>query len=273
MKAILVVALSLLAAGSALADTLRFEGRVEAVRLAELSSQLNGIVAEILFSGGEYVEAGRPMIRLDRADADVALAVADAHVAQAEAELDGAAREANRQETLFRRGISPDAVVGPVRTAKAAAEAALALAKAERRRALLDRDRTIIRAPISGFVGQPLTRIGAFLEAESQAPLAEIVALDEVVVAYRVPYATRLETLQNSGAESLDALLERVELLFELPDGSEFPHRATPSHASATVDPADGTVTVRANVRNPDARLRPGMSVTVHVTILLPETQ
>ncbi|MEM1045270.1 MAG: efflux RND transporter periplasmic adaptor subunit [Pseudomonadota bacterium] len=273
MRTLLVIALSLFVAGSALADTLRFEGRVEAVRQAELSSQLNGIVAEILFSGGEYVEAGRPMIRLDRADADVALAVADAHVAQAEAELEGATSEANRQETLFQRGISPDAVVAPARTAKAAAEAALALARAERRRARLDRDRTLIRAPISGFVGQPLTRVGAFLEAESQAPLAEIVALDELVIAYRVPYATRLETLQNSGAKSLDALLERIELAFDLPDGSRFPHGATPSHASATVDPADGTVAVRAKVRNPDAILRPGMALTVHVTILPSETQ
>ncbi|MEO1492332.1 MAG: efflux RND transporter periplasmic adaptor subunit [Pseudomonadota bacterium] len=244
-------------------ETLIFEGRVEALQRAELSSRLDGVVAEILFTSGDQVSAGQPMILLDRADQELALAVADANLAAAQAELEGATREAARQERLAARGFSPDAVVGPVRTAKAAAEAAVALAEAERRIALLALERTTIRAPIAGYVGPPLTAVGAFLEAESGAALARIVALDPVMVAYKVPYGTRLATMSARGADTVDALFDRIEITLTLPGGAPYPYRAKPDHTSAEVDPTDGTITVRTPIKNPGAVLRPGMAITV----------
>ena len=254
------------------AESLVFQGRVEAAERAELSSRLDGVVAEILFSGGEAVTAGQTMIRLDPSDAQLDLAVAEARLSKARAELAGAEREATRQEELFKRGIASDAVVGPARTARAAARASVALAEAERARAELDVSRTLIRAPITGVAGQPMTAVGAFLEAESGAPLGEIIALDPVILAYRVPYATRLATLAASGAPTLDALFERISLSVELPGSVTYPYRASPDNASASVDPPDGTVTVRAPIANPGALLRPGMEITVRVTIASPES-
>lgn len=250
-----------------------FEGRIEARDRAELSSRLDGVVIDLLFSGGEAVTKGQPLILLDPADAELALAVAEANLSMAEAELDGAAREARRQEQLAARGISPDAVVGPARTAKAAAEARVRLAKAERNRAALDLERTVVRAPIGGFVSEPLTVTGAFLEAESGAPLGRIIALDPVVVSYRVPYATRLATLNLDDEGSLEALLARIRITVTLPDGTIYPLVAVPDHTAAEVDPEDGTVTVRAPLANPDFVLRPGMAVTVKSTFAPMETQ
>ncbi|MEM6904462.1 MAG: efflux RND transporter periplasmic adaptor subunit [Pseudomonadota bacterium] len=253
--------------GPLAAETLTFEGRVEAVHRAELSSQLDGVVAEILFRAGDEVAAGQPMIRLDEADARLALRMAEARLAAARAELEGAAREAQRQEQLAARGIAPESVLAPLQTAKAAATAALALAEADLARAELDLSRTVIRAPIAGFAAPPLTNIGAFLEAESGAPLGRIIALDPVMIAYRVPYATRLETLSRAGAINLDDFFARIEITVLLPGGTPYPHRGQPDHASAEVDPADGTLTVRAALPNPEGLLRPGMPVVIHSTI------
>lgn len=263
MRAAVLFVAAALAALPVWAETLTFEGRIEAANRAELSSQLDGVVAEILFRAGDAVEAGQPMIRLDEADALLAVAMAEAGLAAAQAKLGGATREADRQELLAARGLSPDAVAGPARTAKAAAAAAVALAKAELARAELDRERTVIRAPIAGFVAPPLTATGAFLEAESGAPLGHIVTLDPVVIAYRVPYATRLATLSEAEAPTLDALFKRIEITITLPGGRPYPHTAQPDYASAEVDPSDGTVTVRAEMANPGGILRPGMAVTV----------
>ncbi|MEM0922322.1 MAG: efflux RND transporter periplasmic adaptor subunit [Pseudomonadota bacterium] len=269
MKAALILAIALTAAPAGAGyEPLIFEGRVEAALQGELASRLDGVVAEILFSAGDAVEPGQPMLRLDPADAELALAVADAQLALARAELEGAAAEAARQEQLFTRGISPDAVVVPARTAKAAAEAALALAEAERAQALLALERTTIRAPISGVAGPPATAIGAYLEAEAGPPLARIVALDPVIIAYRVPYATRLASMAESGAPRLEDLFARIEIEILLPGGQIYPEIARPDHASALVDPADGSVTVRAIVSNPSLVLRPGMAVTIRSTIL-----
>lgn len=244
-------------------EALTFEGRVEAAHRAELSSRLDGVVTEILFTGGEKVAAGQPMIRLDRVDQELALAVAEANLAAARAELEGAAREADRQERLAVRGISPDAMVGPARTAKAAAQAAVALAEAQQRMAALALERTTIRAPITGYVGAPATAIGAFVEAESGAALGRIVALDPAVIGYKVPYTTRLATLDDGSPATIEALFDRIEITLTLPGGAIYPYRAKPDHTSAEIDPEDGTVTVRTPIPNLGAILRPGMAVTV----------
>ncbi|MEM6440971.1 MAG: efflux RND transporter periplasmic adaptor subunit [Pseudomonadota bacterium] len=244
-------------------DPLVYQGRVEAARQAALSTRIDGVVADILFNGGDEVEEGQPLIRLDPVDAELALAVAEAEVARAQAELAGARRDAARQESLAERGISPDAVVGPARTARAAAEAALRLAEAERRRAALDLDRTVIRAPLGGLISAADVIVGQFLEAEAGPPLAVIVDLEQVLVAYDAPYADRLALLGRTGAETVDDLLARIRVELSLPGDRLHALAATPHTASPTVDAETGAVRVWAVFDNPDRLLRPGMAVTV----------
>lgn len=256
---------------SAQTQTLSFDGRVEPLRKAQLASQLNGMVTAILFIGGERVEAGQPLIQLDDADAKLDVLTAEASIMRAEAELALAQQEAERAQTLRQRDVSTQARVQSAEAALRRAEAELALANVDLERAQLALRRAVIRAPIDGFMGPPAIANGAFVEAEAGPPLGEIVALDPVVVAYRVPYATRLSTLTETGAPNLEALFERLEVAIELPGGALYPATAQPDHATATVDPTDGAVTVRAILPNPDAILRPGMSVTVRVQTLAPE--
>lgn len=254
---------AIMTAKPALAGQLVFSGWVEAAESAVISTRLDGVVADVLFEGGERVEAGQKLIQLDPADAKLALAAAEARLAEATALLEGAERRAARQEQLAERGIAADAQVTPARTARAAAVANLALAETQRDRAALDLERTVIRAPITGTISRPSFTVGAFLEAEAGPPLAEIVSLDPVLVAYETPYADRLASLEATGAETVDALLASITLTLRLPDGTTYGETATPHAASAEVDRETGAVTVWAQFPNPDALLRPGMAVEV----------
>lgn len=261
MNYLLAVLLPL--ASPAFTEPLVFEGRVEASDRAVLSSRLNGVVDEILFEGGDAVIAGQPLIRLDPTDFALALESAEARLAEAQARLDGAVRQTARQQELHDRGVAADATLGPSRTERAMAEAAFALAEAERRRAALDLERATIRAPITGLISSPAIAVGAFLEAKIAPPLAKIVALDPAVVAYRAPYAERLETLEATGSRTVAEVLETVLVELLLPGDRPYPGAATPHAASAEVDVESGTVTVWVRFPNPDVLLRPGMAVTV----------
>ncbi|SFI53554.1 efflux RND transporter periplasmic adaptor subunit [Albimonas pacifica] len=255
--------LCLAAGGGLRADPLVLEGRVEASERAVLASRLDGVVVEILFEGGDAVAAGQPLIRLDPTDAEIALEIARARVDDARHRLEGASKRKARQETLHDRGITADSALGPARTEAARAEAALALAEAEERRAGLDLHRTVIRAPISGLISPPGVAVGAYLEAKAAPPLATIVAIDPARVAYRVSYAERLATLDAADANSVEELLSAVRLRLRLPGGRDYPAEAIPHAASAEVDAQTGAVTVWARFPNPDSLLRPGMAVTV----------
>ena len=262
--------LLLAAAQPTFAETLTFTGRVEAYQRAELSSRLDGIVAEVLFTGGERVTAGSPLIVLDDADFELALASAEAAVRRAQAEVTHARQALERVRALDGRGIATQVQGEAAELSLRVAEAELAAARAAAERARLDFERSVIRAPIDGLVSRPRTAVGAFLEAEAGPPLGEIVHIDPAVIAYRVPYATRLDTMERTGTKSIEALFERIELELKLPGGRIYPLRTSPDFASATVDPEDGTLTVWATVPNPDYVLRPGMEVTVLSRIMAP---
>ncbi|MEM6847977.1 MAG: efflux RND transporter periplasmic adaptor subunit, partial [Pseudomonadota bacterium] len=260
----LATALTVPAIGPAVAqDVTRYEGWIEAKETAVVSTQLDGVVAEILFVGGERVEPGEPLILLDPFGAEIALAAARAQRDAAKAQLTGAEQEANRAAQLTTRGVASAARRDATETDRAAAAAQVAAAEAVLRRAERDMERTVIRAPIAGHISRPTVAVGAFVEAESGSPLAAIVALDPVLVAYAVPYAARLDTLRQAGANTVSELHDKITLTIELPGGSTYAQTTRPSFASAQVDPTTGAVTVWAEVANPDTLLRPGMAVTV----------
>lgn len=261
----LLLALALVAPAAATDAPFIFEGRVEAGREAVLSSRLNGVVAKILFEGGEAVAAGDPLIRLDDADAKLDLAAAEAALAEAVATQDLARQADDRANALRARGVTAEGAAEDAAAALARADAALKAAEVDLARATLAMERTVIRAPISGLVGRPLTAVGAFLEAEAGPPLARIVSLDPVTVAYAVPYERRLAVMAETGATSVDALFERIALTLVLPSG-DYGHESRPHSASAEID-AEGALTVRADFANPDHVLRPGLAVTIHARI------
>lgn len=251
-------------------EPLSFQGVVEARSSARIASGRDGRVAEILFRGGELVAAGDPLIRLDAAfqTLDVEMAEADADAARARAKQ--AAAESGRIAELLRRKVA-------TQTQADAAEAELSAARAEARHAdaavraaRLAVARSTLRAPIAGRVSRPDVDIGAFVEAAAGPPLARIVLLDPVLVAYQVPYSVRLSVMRASGAASFEALFERITLRLRLPGGMDFPAASRPAFADATVAPATGALTVRAEFANPDDVLRPGMAVEVLSTIDAP---
>ena len=125
----LAIALGAAPGGAALAqadgtETMTFQGRVEAIRHGHVASQLNGLVAEILFSGGERVAAGDPLIIMDSRDADLLVAEAEAAQLSAAARLDLAERDADRVARLADRGAASQA-------SRDNADAALATARAD----------------------------------------------------------------------------------------------------------------------------------------------
>ncbi|MAS42721.1 MAG: efflux transporter periplasmic adaptor subunit [Rhodobacteraceae bacterium] len=251
LRASIRAALAVLALAPALnparAEDMLFEGRIEAATRAAVASGRDGKVVEILFRGGEAVEAGDPLLRLDDAfqALDLRIATTEAAAAQARARLADA--EAKRMEELGRRDVASAARID------AAAESA----------ARLRVERSTLRAPISGRIGRPLVELGAFVEASVGPPLAEIVALDPVIVAYEVPYDERLAMLAEAGEDDMEAIYARITLTVRASGGALVAGPARPAYAEAAVDPDTGMLTVRASISNPRELFRPGMRVQV----------
>jgi membrane fusion protein (multidrug efflux system) len=268
-----IVGLSLLASTVALGspetsaavipERLEFQGRIEAVHRAEVSTRIDGRVKGLLFEGGEQVDEGQPLIELASAGLALQVTAAQAEADGSAARLALAQQEAARLRELTGRNAASEAELQDREASLAIAHAEVAMAKAALEQAKLRLENATIRAPIAGIVSRPRIAPGSFVEAKEGDPLATIVRLDPVFVVYQVPYAVRLQSIERSRAASLEALFERISLQLVLPGGQPYPHGSKPDFASAVVDPQTDTINIWARVPNPDGLLRPGMRVGV----------
>ncbi len=170
-----------------------FPNTVAAVGLVEASTEnisvgspLDGVVARVLVTAGQMVNAGDLLFELDarhlRADLAVrqqAVAVARARAAVAEARLQDLKRQLEFAEQVKdRRAISAEEVTrrrSAVETAAAElkeAGAQLSAAESQAHAAQVEIERSTVRAPIDGEVLQVKLRVGEFAPAAAtSAPL------------------------------------------------------------------------------------------------------
>lgn len=142
------------------------DGRVRA-DVVRVASDMGGLVTQVPVHDNQRVQAGQLLLVLDQPRLAAALEKAEAAVNSAQAALDLARREATRDSALG------DLVASETRernAAKVATERAnLAQAQAERRVALLDLQRTEVRATTDGIVTNLDLHPGDYLQPGTQA--------------------------------------------------------------------------------------------------------
>jgi membrane fusion protein (multidrug efflux system) len=154
-------------------------------------------------------------------------------------------RDAERIRTLHGRNVASDSRLDQAETQLALARsrleaAAAALGVAER--ALRDAS---VTAPFAGFVAQRRVSRGEFVNAGQ--PLFELVALDPIEVELHLPEV-------DAGRIALGQPLALTVAPYP---GEVF--RATLTYVSPTIDPRSRTLRVKAQLANPEGRLRPGL--------------
>ena len=245
------------------AENAVFDGRVIAANQADIASTLDSVVAQIHFSAEQSVKAGDPLFTLDPTEFELGVRTAQARLLGAQADTELANANYIRAQTLVERGTVTKSQLQKAKAELAGAQAALALAEVALDGARIDLESTVIRAPISGVIGRPNVSVGAYVEAEAGAPLARIVQLDPVLVAYEEPYAEQVELFQSSELSSPDAFLGLLTIRLKLTDTLIYPISSKPTQASSTLNEDRETVMLWAEFQNPQHILRPGMRVRV----------
>ncbi len=241
-------------------------GRTVATQTAEVRPQVTGLIKTRAFTEGSDVKPGQLLYQIDPASYQAALDSVKASLAKAEANATTARLKASRYDELA--GI--DAVSKQLRDdAQAAlkqAQADVEAAKAAVRTAQIDLDRTRVTAPVAGRIGRSAVTAGALVTANQATALATVQQLDPIYVDVTQTSAELLRlqrqladgTLQRDGNGQA-----RVSLLLE--DGSTYPLEGKLQFSELQVDPASGSVTLRAQFPNPKRQLLPGMDVRAQV--------
>ena len=243
--------------------TTTLPGRVVASARAEVRPQVAGIITERLFREGGEVTEGEALYQIDPASYDAAVAIARAAVAQAQAGLDAAVKDARRIDELKSRNVASDQAADAADASREKAAANLQAAKAQLKAAQIEQDRTTIRARLSGEIGRSLVSHGALVTASQAEPLAVIRKIDPVYVDVTQSAAELLAWRRGHGWAQMRASNPTVTLT--LADGTTFDQTGTLTAAEPEVDPQAGVVVLRMEFSNPDKLLLPGMYVQVEM--------
>lgn len=221
-------------------DEIEALGTAQANESVTLTAKVTETVTGVNFRDGDFVEAGAVLVDLSgRAEV--------AQLEAAQATYVEASKQYDRLAELVKQGTIPSSQLD---SQLAARDAARARANAIRA-ALADR---VISAPFAGVLGFRRVSPGALV-----TPGAVITTLDDIrtiKLDFAIPEAW-------FGAISLD---QRIRARSPAFPQQEFDGRV--SAIGSRVDPLTRAVTVRAELPNPDARLRPGMLLSVR--LLLP---
>jgi membrane fusion protein (multidrug efflux system) len=218
-------------------ETIRATGQIEAVQAIELRPEVEGRIVEIPVSEGREVERGTPLFKIDDTELK-------AQVARLEAERDLADQALKRTRELIARNASSTADLEQAEATSRSAAAQLALQQVRL-------DRTVVRAPFAGVVGQRLVSLGDYVTSATR--LTTLQTVDPQRASFTAPerYAQRLRTGQ------------RVSFaVAALPDRN---FSGTVDFVDPRVELPGRTITVKALAPNPQRVLKPGMFIEASV--------
>jgi len=167
-------------------------GTLEAVTTVEVGSQVSGIVEELYADFNDIVKKGKVIARLDPTILDTQIEQQKANVARSEADLDrlkvtltDAEQKLDRAKALSEKNLLPrselDTAQTTVNSTKAqikSSEAALVQAKSQLNTAVVNREHTVITAPIDGIIIQRAVEPGQTVNAGMSAPKLFVIAAD-----------------------------------------------------------------------------------------------
>jgi len=240
-----------------------FPGRVAAIDNVEIRPRVGGYIESIKFREGDEVKKGDVLFVIDRRPFQAQASRAEAELVRAHTQADLAKTQADRaQKLLDGRVISQEEFDQRI-AAHAEASAAVRAAEAAAQSARLDLEFTEVRSPIDGRAGQALITAGNLVNP-NQSLLTTVVSLDKVYVYFESDEQTFLRYAEmgqrGERSASQDA---RHPVRVALADEKDFPRQGYLDFVDNHLDPATGTIRVRAVLENKDRSLTPGLFARV----------
>jgi RND family efflux transporter MFP subunit len=244
-------------------EILEYKGTLAPARQAEVAPRIDGLLLKINFTAGQLVKQGDLLFEFGARDKELSVALAQANLKQAEAQLRLADVKLKNAQTLRSRNVGSE-----MQLLEAQAQRDLAAAQADQARANaglaeLALQQMKLYAPITGLISRSLVNEGTYItkEARDQSRLATIIQLDPIRAIGQAPAAMYF---QRSGLhKSLEQGAEQIEFAMLLPTGDKYPHKGRVVAGDYQFNPTTQTVEVTVEFPNPDLLLRPGLNVSL----------
>ncbi|MFL5473198.1 MAG: efflux RND transporter periplasmic adaptor subunit [Gemmatimonadales bacterium] len=214
-------------------DAILATGQIEAMQSIDLRPEVEGRLVQILVREGALVARGTPLFKIDDAELK-------AQVAEVTAERDLARQSLTRTRDLLSQKASSQAELER-------AEATMRSNEAQLERLRVRLERTLVRAPFAGVVGQRFVSLGDYVNSDTR--LVSLQTVTPQRASFQVPerYADQLK------------LGQRVNFRVAALPGRDFSGKV--DFVDPMVKLPGRTIMVKAVVPNPRRELQSGMFI------------
>lgn len=233
-----------------------YSARIDSRSDVNVQAQVSGKLMKIHFHEGDQVAAGSALFSIDPAPFKATLSRANADLAKAQANKRNSERNYQRGKKLVKDGFISESEYDTLEARMLEAQASVKAAEAAVESAQVNLEFTDIRATQDGRVGRSTPAIGDVVGPQ-YGTLTTLVGQNDMDVVFQVPERILLAAHRKDSKVKLEDIVVAVQLS----DNSEYEHTGAINYFSNRVDPASGTVEVRALIANPGDFLRPGMFV------------
>jgi multidrug efflux system membrane fusion protein len=235
-------------------------GNVEAFSTVAVKARVDGQIVAVNFRQGQEVRRGQVLFRIDARPFEAALKQAEANALRDAAARDQARSQERRYKELLEKNfISPEAYA-QIATNAQTAEAVAAASRAALENARLNLAYCTITSPIDGYVGRALLQAGNLVKANDVTALVVINQVKPIYVSFAVP-EQQLPEIRKYMAQSALPVEAKAT-------GAEQPlARGSLVFVDNAVDPATGTIRLRASFDNANLALWPGQFVNVQLQL------
>jgi len=244
---------------------IEYTGKTEATKRVEVRARVAGRLDQVTFQEGDYVEKGALLFVIEKDKYQSELEQARSKRERDLATLELARKDVERYKPLVAEDLAPRVTLEQYEARVAELEATVKADEAAIRDAELNLSYTDVVAPISGRVSRKLVDVGNIVGYTDQTVLTTIVD-DDPMFAYFNPTESQFQVMREyKSQDMMDAqvtipgnmagLLEREAL------------KGKVSFTDNRIDRTTGTITMRAEVANPDHTILEGTFVYVEVMV------
>ena len=242
-----------------------YPASIEGEYNVDVKAQVSGYLEEIFVKEGQHVNKGQVLFKIkadvynQQVDTDKALLNA-AIAAQANAKI-----EVERLQPLVEANVISEIQLKTAQANYDAATAQVAQAQSALTSSKINADFTLIKAPVSGYIGRIPNRIGNLITPNDEEPLTTLSEINNVFVYFSMSEADFIayEKMKYSTEEPID----NIELM--IADGSIYEYKGKLETASGHIDANTGSIAMKAIFPNPKKLLRSGGTgrVIIHKTL------
>lgn len=232
------------------------QGHLVPLKQVDVRAQISARLRAIHFREGDDVRAGQLLFTLDDAELAAQLERTRAQATQVKAQLEDAQRALARGRELVGTGYISSSALDTLAANVKTLEAQRRAAQAEIEAARVQLAHTRITAPMDGKAGALVLHEGSLVQAGDSAPLVSVLQFDPIAAEFALP------------EHSLDALLAarvrgQVRVRVQAPEGGMLDGELF--FIDNRVNPATGTLQLKARFPNPGHALWPGAYARVEL--------